>query len=419
MNNSLESVQGRVVKLFNHGKIILFQLATSAKKISALISKKNTLEYAALCQQIKLGSYIRGNGYWQKGRRTEHEFVFLCIDYIAENSLSKNETGFMTDSSFSIDLLKKRYHTYLCLDDVCATHIACKGKMMYAIRRTLDERGYLEVNTPVFTKNFYAGGAQPFITHMLDNGSDMYMRITSEFALKMVIGGGFSRVYEIGPSFRNGSVNKKYLTPFTAAEIYTAFLSEEKNIELAESIIRCVENEITPIIEECGMKKKVSFLGEIPKISFDDYYFSKTGERFDWNNYMNDPSKYRNQSNDIYKLLKNELFSYQVSPVFVTDLPSGNSPLIACKSKKTLYRSYLVVNGATLMEIAIGESDPKRFLDKINSQNLSDQHKRDYSNFVHAFQMGMPPIASLFIGVDRVIPAFLGIDNLNDLSMTL
>lgn len=415
----VDVLQGRVVKFFNHGNICLFQVASASKKISALISKEKTTRYPELCKQIKLGSYIRGQGFWQQGQRTKQEFVFLAIDFVADNSLEKNETGLMADSSFRVDLLKKRYHTYLCASDLCSTHLLCKGKMLYALRRFLNENGYLEVNTPVLNKNLYAGGARPFITHMIDNGSDMYMRVTSEIALKMVIGGGFERVYEIGQSFRNGSVNKKYLTPFTGAEIYTAFTSEEESIKFAENIINCIEKEISPIIVGNGYKKKISFANGIPQMRFEDYFFAKTGHNFDFDSYMKSPDKYKEQSNTIYKILKNELIPLQQEPIFITDLPAGNSPLIASKSSKTLYRSYLVASGATMMEIAIGENDADKILEKIKLQGFDDEYKRDYSNFIHAYQMGMPPISSVFIGIDRIVPAFLGIEDLNDMSMLL
>lgn len=419
MTTSVEALQGRIIKVFNHGKVCLLQIAAESKKISALMSKEQTEDYKALCQRIKLGTYIRGNGYWQEGKKTDKEFVFLNLDYISENFLTKNETGFVSESPFNIDTFKKKYHSYLCVDSLCATNLACRSKMLFAIRHFLENRGYAEVNTPILNKNFYAGGAQPFLTHMLDSGSDMYMRITSEIALKMVVGGGFPKVFEIGSSFRNGSVKSKYLTPFNCAEIYTTFISEEDNLNMAEAIIKSIEKEISPIIKENGFESIISFDGKIPRISFDEYYFTKTGQQFNWDNYMTDESTYKDESNAVYKQLKNDLFKDQVEPIFITDLPAGNSPLISCKSEKILYRSYLVANKATLMEIAIGETDPEQILKKMERQSFNDDYKRDYSNFIHAFKMGMPPIGSIFIGIDRVIPAFLGIENLNDLSMSL
>ena len=124
---------------------------------------------------------------------------------------------------------------------------------------------------------------------------------------------------------------------------------------------------------------------------------------------------------DVYKLFKKKLIVNQKTPIIISDLPAGISPLIQKKTQGKLCRSYLVANGATLMEYAIGENDPEKLEQELTKQRKkqADRYLRDDSALLHAYRMGMPLIGSIFLGIDRIIPALVGVENINDLAMKM
>lgn len=412
---------GRVTKKFDHKKVCLFQILCNGQRLKAVIRKGVTENYELARDALTLGTAVCGMGRPVLNPRGETEIEFSSVFLVRENLHEGNESGLVEGSKFTKNDMKRYFHTYLCDSELCALNIAARGAVFSGLRRGLEDMDYIECTTPMLTHNFYGGGAQAFITHMLDNGADMYLRISSEIAMKHIIGGGFDRLYEIGPSFRNGSVSSKYSTPFYGAEIYTAYCTEQDNINTALALLRRIENALDRVLEKYKLEKKISFLDGIPTVTFDEYYYSKTGTRFDPRQLVADCGNRSENSRRIYKELKSVLIADQVSPILITDLPSGSSPLIEEKSESSLKRSYIVANRATLSECAVGCSEPdtlRRALDLQNAEQ-SERYKRDPEPFIHLYESGMPPVGSIFIGVDRIVPAFLGIDNINDYLMSM
>ena len=412
---------GRVTKKYDHKKVCLLQLLCCGQRLKAVIRKGTTANYELIRDAVSLGSAVCGIGRLTLDPKNETEIEFAELYLVREDLHKGNGSGLVSGSKFTKNDMKRYFHTYLCDSELCAMNIAARGAVFSGLRHGLEERGYIECTTPMLTRNFYGGGAQPFITHMLDNGADMYLRVSAEIAMKNIIGGGFDRVYEIGPSFRNGSVSAKYATPFYGAEIYTAYCTEQDNIDTAIALMRCIEISLDRELEKFGAEKKISFLGDIPSVSFGEYYLRKTGECFDPRLLAVDCEDRSQNSREIYKQLKSELIADQISPILITDLPAGSSPLIAEKSESTLRRSYLVANGATISECAIGSSDPRELCRQFGLQDgeQNERYKRDHEPFLHLYESGMPPVGSIFIGVDRIVPAFLGIDNINDYLMSM
>lgn len=412
---------GRVTKKFEHKKVCLLQLTCGGQRMKAVIRKGTTANYEIIRAAVNLGSAVCGIGRPVLNPKNETEIEFIELYLVWEDLHKGNDSGLVSGSKFTKNEMKRFFHTYLCDSELCAMNIAARGAVFSGLRRGLEERGYIECTTPMLTRNFYGGGCQPFITHMLDNGADMYLRVSAEIAMKHIIGGGFDRVYEIGPSFRNGSVSAKYATPFYGAEIYTAYCTEQDNIYTAIALMRCIEISLDRELERFGVEKKISFLGNIPAVSFEEYYLRKTGNRFDSRLLALECEDRSKNSKQIYKQLKSELIADQISPILITELPAGSSPLIAEKSESSLKRSYLVANGATISECAIGCVDPGELRRQFSLQDCeqNERYKRDHEPFLHLYESGMPPVGSIFIGVDRIVPAFLGIDNINDYLMSM
>ena len=186
--------------------------------------------------------------------------------------------------------------------------------------------------------------------------------MTSELALRQYIAGGFEKVYEMGYYFRNGNTDAKHLTPFLAAEIYTAFAEERQNIQLMQELFRSMVSDVRPLVESYGLQVPGSFLDEIPVCTFDEFFARKTGI-----SYLNGDQaeiygilgiegtvSHEELVKEIYKFLKQKAAQRRERSPDPDRSSVRNQPADSEKSDRTLYRSYLIVNGATLMESAVG-----------------------------------------------------------------
>lgn len=417
--NSENFFLGRVLKLFSYRKKILLQLIRNGKKYKAHIEEGVADHYAELAAALQIGDIICGMGMAEVNRYGEAETAIQEAYIIKACQLRPVETGLQTEGMYSLNKRKEYYHTYLATDQICAMRVFIQDQILTTLRQILREKGYVECPTPILQNYFYGGGARPFITHRVDSGNDVYLRLTSEIALKQYIAGSFEKVYEIGHSFRNGNTSAKYLTPFMAAEIYTAYGGEEENILLMQEIFMRMVTDTKKIMEEFQFSEPEYISDTIPVISFSEFFQCMTGmvyhrESPEVMELIQGTADKSLSVKEVYKFFKQKLIPRQSAPIIVTDLPGGMSPLIQWKDEEFLYRSYLIVNGATLMEAAIGKSDVKELEKELNRQAEEEDGrkiKRNYEAFLHANAMGIPETASLFISLDRIFPALCGIED--------
>lgn len=422
-------VIGRVVKKYEHKAVVLLSVLNDGCPIPMVMKKGVTENYSICKMSVGLGDIIAVQGTFVEGRGNRKELQIQELKIIKKCELSAEQTGLLPDGRYTGYKARQYYHTLMAVDDTCTFLLEARSKMLHTLYETLNAEGYTNCTTPVLQHGHFAGGARPFITHMLDNNTDMYLRVTSEIALKHIIAGGLSKVYEIGNSFRNGSVNAMHNTPFMGAEIYQAYCREPEHRETATLILQKIQKAVTPVFKKYNREIKVDFSGEIPTMTFEEYIQSKGYSSFKVEDYRTYPTlpevgEYTgNEAADaklLYKWFKNYVIRDQITPVYITDQPSGISPLIARKGNKTLHRTYLVANGATVMEIAQSETDSEKVIQELMTQQEQkgeNSYPCDYSALIHAYRFGIPPMCSLFIGVDRLIPAMLGADSINKYQM--
>lgn len=424
-------VVGRVIKKFQHRSVILMSINDNGTMIPLVIKKGVATEYALYQTHVCLGDIIAADGVYAPGRGGRQELQVHSLKIVKACSLSAEQTGLLPDNHYTGAKAKQYYHTLMTTDEMCIFLLRARSQMLHALQQTLDREGYVNCTTPVLQHSHFAGGSRPFITHMLDNNADMYLRVTSEIALKHIIAGGLNRVYEIGHSFRNGSVNAMHNTPFMGAEIYQAYCTEPEHRAFAVFVMEQIQKAVRPLFQAYGYEIKVDLSGRIPVMTFEEYVRSKGYSDFR----IEDPSSYptlhqlgvftgveHNDAKLLYKWFKNTLIQDQISPILITDQPSGISPLIARKTAHTLHRTYLVANGVTLMEIAQSETDSQlvqQALAAQQAQNGEQAYPCDYTALLHAYRFGIPPMCSLFIGIDRIIPAMLGAQSINQYQMYL
>lgn len=291
-----------------------------------------------------------------------------------------------------------------------------RSHIIREIRRYLDDRGFMEVETPMMQSIPGGARAKPFTTHHNALDIDLYLRVAPELYLKRLLVGGFQKVYEMNRNFRNEGISVRHNPEFTMLEIYQAFADYNDMMDLTEEMI-------TGLVQQCYGKdeipygeKTINFKRPWKRISFYDSLKEKTGIDF------KDPKvkikeaakklrvKFSEETDEDVDIL-NEIFGEYVEahlwdPCFVIDYPTVMTPLAKAKEDdpSVVYRFELFV---AKMEVANAFSelnDPRIQRERLEAQKeMIGEHKEIDEDFLMALEYGMPPAGGLGIGIDRLV----------------
>ena len=315
---------------------------------------------------------------------------------------------------------RQRYVDLIMNPEVKETFLL-RTKIIKEIRRILDSKGYLEVDTPIL--NTIAGGAtaRPFITHHNTLDMDMYLRIANELYLKRLIVGGFDKVYEMGRMFRNEGISIKHNPEFTNIELYSAYEDYHDMMNITEEIISTVAQNVLGTTKITYQGTPIDLTPGWKRITMIDSIKEVTG--IDFNNINSDE-----EAREILKKLGIEFVSTTtrgeainlvfegkveetlIQPTFIYDYPIEVCPLTKKKpSDPRLTERFEIFIGGREYGNAYSElNDPidqyERFLDQVRQKNAGNEEANDMDeDFVQALEYGMPPTGGLGIGVDRLI----------------
>lgn len=305
-----------------------------------------------------------------------------------------------------------------------------RSKIISEIRRFLENRGFLEVETPIL--NTIAGGAtaRPFITHHNSLDIGMYLRIASELYLKRLIVGGFDKVYEIGRMFRNEGMDATHNPEFTTMELYQAYGDFEDMMEITETMVEDVANKVkgTTVVEFDG--NEIELNAPWRRVSMIDAVKEYSGVDFNEITEYEDAVKIAKEKNVEVKETRGEIIAEffdefveekLIQPTFVIDYPVEISPLAKRKNDdpSLTYRFEAFVNGSEIAnafsELNDAVDQKERFLDQVAKREAGDDEAQmmDY-DFVNALEVGMPPTGGLGIGIDRLIMILTGQHSIRD-----
>jgi lysyl-tRNA synthetase class 2 len=297
-----------------------------------------------------------------------------------------------------------------------------RARAIAFIRRFLDERGFLEVETPILQPLYGGAAAQPFVTHHNALDMPLYLRIADELYLKRLLVGGIERVYEIGHDFRNEGMDRTHNPEFTMLELYQAYADYNDMMSLTEALmVGLVEHCLgTTVLERSGTR--LDFAPPFQRVPFIDGIRAGTGLdlRTATENEMRaallsakgDPEAVAALSggrlqDEVFKVF---LEPHLVQPTFVVDYPKALSPLAKeHRSDPSLTERFeLFVGGRELVNAFSELNDPddqrRRFEDQVSQRAAGNQEAHSYdADYIRALEYGMPPAGGLGLGIDRLM----------------
>ncbi|MBQ9633440.1 MAG: lysine--tRNA ligase [Schwartzia sp.] len=314
---------------------------------------------------------------------------------------------------------RQRYLDLIMNPEVMDTFVK-RTNIIRAIRRYLDERDFLEVETPVLSTIAGGAAARPFITHHNAHDMDMYLRIATELSLKRLVVGGMERVYELGRVFRNEGIDVRHNPEFTSIEIYQAYADYRDLMDITEGIVRESAKAVlgTDKITYQGVEID---LANVRRISMNDAVKEATGKDF---LAAKDVAEARAMADEIgvpYEArhgiggILNAAFEEKVEaslmqPTFITGHPTEISPLAKRNPENPMItdRFEFFIYGRELANGFTELNDPidqrERFVEQMKQREAGDDeaHMMD-EDFVTALEYGLPPTGGLGIGVDRLV----------------
>ncbi len=316
---------------------------------------------------------------------------------------------------------RQRYVDLIMNPEVKQTFLK-RNKIIKAIRRFLDDRGYLEVETPILTTVAGGAAAKPFLTHHNTLDLDMQLRIANELYLKRLIVGGFDKVYEMGKMFRNEGISIKHNPEFTNIELYSAYEDYEDMMNITEELVAYCAEEVngTTVVNYQGVE--IDFKPPWKRASMHDLVKEKTG--IDFYAFESDEEARKAAKEQLHLEIESHMTKGHLvnlafeefcekdlmQPTFVLHHPVEVSPLAKRNPNNPLITNRFEAFANT-WEIANAFSelnDPidqkGRFEEQLKQREFGDEeaHPMD-EDFINALEVGLPPTGGLGIGVDRLI----------------
>ena len=414
------TVAGRIIAKRIMGKASFCTIQDSDEKIQSYVSINDLGEgsYKAF-KTWDIGDIIGITGFVFK-TRTEEISVHAKEVKLLSKSLRPLPEKF--HGLKDVDLrYRQRYVDLIMNPEVKETFIK-RSRIISKIRNILDEKGYLEVETPVL--NTISGGAtaRPFITHHNTLGIPMYLRIATELNLKRLIVGGYDKVYEMGRIFRNEGMDIRHNPEFTTIELYAAYENYHDMMDITEEIFqKCA-------IEVCGTTKvtyqgvEVELGGKWKRISMIDSIKEVTGIDFNKINSNEEaialakerkieiPSGKETRGHIISLFFDEYVEKTIVQPTFIYDYPVEISPLAkkSPKDPRLTERFEAFICGREYGNAFSELNDPidqyERFKEEIAARENGDEEAGMMDeDFVQALEYGMPPTGGLGLGIDRLV----------------
>lgn len=435
------SIAGRIISSVRRmGKASFLHILDETGKIQVYIKIDDLPEFYEILNLIDIGDIIGVNGFvfrTRKGEITVHakNVKILCksLRVLPVPKEEKDDQGNIIIHDMFSDKeqrYRKRYIDLIVNSRIRNTFIK-RAKVISAIRKYFDTRGWIEVETPVLQPIYGGATARPFVTHHNALDVDLFLRISDELYLKRLIVGGFEGVYEISKNFRNEGIDRLHNPEFTSLEIYIAYKDYNWMMEMTEDLIYNVNKEVNhnDFIEYDG--KKISLAIPFKRKKMFDLFFEYTQKNLRG---LSQPELIRIANelgvevapNASTMKILDEIFGQKVQPhliepTFVIDYPLEMSPLAKKhRSEDGLVERFeLYICGFEVTNAFSELNDPRDQRERFEEQARIRAEGDDEAmildeDFLYALEVGMPPTAGLGIGIDRLVMILTGETSIRD-----
>jgi lysyl-tRNA synthetase, eukaryotic and non-spirochete bacterial len=308
-----------------------------------------------------------------------------------------------------------------------------RSRLISEIRRFLDSKGFLEVETPILQPIASGANAKPFITYHNYLEQNLYLRIAPELYLKRLIVGGINRVYELGKNFRNEGVDTTHNPEFTMLEFYCAYWDYKDLMVFTEELFSYLLNQLVGGLKITYQGKELDFTPPFKRYRYFELLEEKTGKDKDF--FLRDVEGLRRLAKEVgvpkaetltHAKLIDKVFDLLVEdelwgPCFVIDFPKLLSPLAKThrEDPDLVERFELFVAGKEIANAYTELNDPveqkKRFLEQLKEKEMGDEEAMAMDeDFIKALEYGMPPTAGEGIGIDRLVMLLADVDSIRE-----
>lgn len=425
------SGKGRITAIRGHGKATFATVRDFSGDLQYYFRLDNLGEekYNFFKKVIDIGDFIGAKGKLFKTHTGEitlevNDFVLLTKSI---RILPEKWHG-LRDAELRY---RKRYLDLVANRDVIEIFLK-RSEIIDKIRNFLQEKGFVEVETPMLQPVAGGATAKPFKTYYHALNQEMYLRIAPELYLKRLIVGGFEKVFEINRNFRNEGISTKHNPEFTMLEAYWAYTDYNDIMKLTEELINYVVRTINGDETLQYNGEEIDFKIPFRRIEFNDALREYAGISME--EIRNTPDLQKLVNNMEIKMDKsitigniiNEIFDKKVEknlvqPTFVYDFPIEISPLAKRKESNPyiVERFELFIGGLEIANAFSELNDPldqyERFKAQIEQKNMGDEeiHEIDM-DYIEAMEYGLPPTGGLGIGIDRLVMILTGQDSIRE-----
>lgn len=423
------TLAGRLVAMRRQGKIGFGNIEDDSGRIQLYVSKvelgDENYELFKLCDA---GDFVQATGTAFFTKTGEYSLKCQSITLLSKNirpvpAVKERVVDGKTiryDEFSDIELRYRKRYLDLLLNPDHRQVFVTRSRIISAIRKFLDTRDYIEVETPILQSLYGGANARPFVTHHNTLDVDLYLRIAVELYLKRLIVGGFERVYEIGKNFRNEGMDRTHNPEFTMLESYEAYSDLEGMMDLVESLVKHLAKAVIGKDtfkfhgHEVNLAKdwrRVGMAELVQEATAIDVLEATAEDLADFCNEHELEIPAGSAKGKLIAIIYEHFVEHTlIQPTFVRDFPKEISPLAKAKPGNPLLadRFELIIAGAEFANAFSELNDPLDQRQRLEAQAKLRELGDDEANvvdedFLEALEYGMPPMGGQGIGIDRLV----------------
>ncbi len=426
-NNEGIYITGRVRSIRLHGGSCFIHVEDGSGKIQAYV-KRDTVgqeQYSFFKDMFDIGDFIQLRGTLFTTKKGEKTVQISNFSLLSKALLPLPEKW---HGLSDVEIRYRKRYLDLIANSGVKDIFQKRAQIIKSIRSFLDQRDFIEVETPILQPIPGGANAKPFITHHNALNTDLYLRIAPELYLKRLIIGGYDKVYEIARCFRNEGIDRDHNPEFTQVEFYAAYWDYQRMMDETEKLIKKVVYDLYQSLHITYEQHKINFTPPYERITFRDAIQKNTKINIDKRSLFSAAKKIGADvaSTDTKAKILDELFKTfvrpkLVKPTFIIDYPIELSPLAKKKENDPRYAERFQLVAAT-MELcnAFSElNDPLDQMDRFKLQEKmrsagDEEAQRIDDDFIEALSHGMPPTAGIGIGIDRLTSLLTNTHNIKE-----